>query len=180
MPRNSSLGADVPREVPGAPHSMGSAPLWTQASTHPRSGNLLGTVEPFGPAVGGHPHWDGKAQSGGTAGCPPVPVPIPVTQRESPFPAISPLQPFSPLPCSLRLLLPGCRIKARTCESRGTKGRHKGGRARSDLPVAPSTEWGPPGTPGRLPTLPAAPQSPGAGMGQGGGPETRGSPGGSG
>lgn len=52
VPQNSSLGADVSREVPGAPHSMGSAPLWGSIHT-PQIGNLLGTVEPFSHAVGG-------------------------------------------------------------------------------------------------------------------------------
>lgn len=59
--------------------------------------------------------------------------------------------PSPPSPAPFALLLPGRRIKARTCESRGTKGRHKGGWPCSALPVAPGPEWGPAGlasTPG--------------------------------
>lgn len=137
---------------------LGLLILWDQPHCRPRclgrGGHThvpaQGTLwEPRSPLVtlpvGVH---TGTAKRGAVAlaGCPPVPVPIPVTQREPSFPAISPRPgPSPPSPVPFTLLLPGCRIKAQTCESRGTKGRHKGSRSPSALPAASGPKRGPAG-----------------------------------
>lgn len=75
----------------------------------------------------------GTAQRCATApsGRPRRPRPCPRSQWEPPFPATSPPHPSPFIPSRSPPFpspLPGRQIKAWTCESRGTKATHKGGR----------------------------------------------------
>lgn len=146
-PQTSSLGGNMPRKVSRAPHPMGSAPLWTRHRGRgdrdiPAQGTLWG---PWSPSVtlpmGVH---TGMAKHRAGALVSPGPCPRPghtkaaAVSRHPPLPSPSP-----PSPAPFTLLLPGHWIKARTRESRGTKGRNKGGWSCSALPVAPGPEQRP-------------------------------------